>query len=69
MTTKKQALDFLKGHTTNTYWNVCCFCKKCTGLPFQKITVEDMADRMVASDLDFTKPRSFNTFCHRIVSA
>jgi len=69
MTTKTQALNFLKGHTTNTYWNVCCFCKKCTGLPFQKITVEDMADRMVASDLDFTKPRSFGTFCHRIVSA
>jgi len=42
-------------------------CKECTGKPFKKITVDEMAERMIASGLDFTKSTSLNKLSHTII--
>ena len=67
MATKNEALTWLNSHSTNGHWNVACMCRACTGKPFKKITVEDMAERMVASGLDFTKSTSLNKLSHTII--
>jgi hypothetical protein len=67
MTTKSEALKYLTSNSSNTHWNVACFCKACTGKPFKKITVEDMAERMVASGLDFHKNASLGKLSHTII--
>jgi hypothetical protein len=67
MANKTEALTWLNSHSTNGHWNVSCFCKVCTGKPFKKLTVEDMAERMVASGLDFTKTASLKKLSHTII--
>jgi len=67
MTTKSETLGWLKAQSSNGHWTVACMCKACTGKPFQKITVEDMAERMVASGLDFTKNASLRKLSHTII--
>jgi hypothetical protein len=67
MATKTEALTWLNSQSTNGHWNVACFCKVCTGKPFKKLTLEDMAERMVASGLDFTKNASLKKLSHAII--
>ena len=69
MATKQEALNYLKGHASFNYWNVACMCKACRGKAFVKLSLEDMAKRMVASGLDFTNPASLKKLSHQIVSA
>jgi hypothetical protein len=67
MTTKTQAMTWLESQSENGYWNVACVCKDCTGKSWQKISISEMADRMVKSGLDFTKTASLKKLSHQIV--
>jgi hypothetical protein len=68
MSTKIEALTWLKSQSSNGHWTVACTCKKCFGKAFVKITVEDMANRMGESGLDFTKSTSLRKLSHSIVN-
>jgi len=66
---KEEAMVYLTGQASFNYWNVACACQACRGKAFVKLSLEEMAERMVASGLDFTKPASLRKLSHQIVSA
>lgn len=69
MATKNETLNWLNSQSSNGHWTVACTCKGCFGKAFVKITVEDMANRMVESGLDFTKSTSLRKLSHTIINA
>jgi hypothetical protein len=69
MNTENEALEWLKATSSTGHWTVACFCKACAGKAFKKITVEDMAERMITSGLDFTKNASLRKLSHTIVQS